>query len=133
MGAIEARRGRYERNLSALDRAMVRTDRGDRVSAASLLRRPGVRLESLASTGQLPLELEPTARTLDIASLENDVKYEGYLKQERSHAERLRKQERRRIPDDFPFARVPGLSREAVQRFRRFGLRRSGKRRGFPG
>ena len=44
------------------------------------------------------------------------MKYDGYLKQEQARAERTRREERRRIPCDFPFGRVPGLSREVVQR-----------------
>jgi tRNA uridine 5-carboxymethylaminomethyl modification enzyme len=110
-----ARRERYADNLARLDETMVRNDRGDRVPATTLLRRPGVRLEFLAGK-DVSLDLDPATRTLDLASLENEVKYAGYLKQERSHVERLRRQERRRIPDGFPFARVPGLSREVVQR-----------------
>jgi tRNA uridine 5-carboxymethylaminomethyl modification enzyme len=38
------------------------------------------------------------------------------LKQEQARAERAKREERRRIPNDFPFVRVPGLSREVVQR-----------------
>ena len=53
---------------------------------------------------------------LDLASVETEVKYEGYLKQEASRVARASREERRRIPMEFPFARVPGLSREAVQR-----------------
>ena len=34
-----------------------------------------------------------------------------------ARVERTRRQERRRIPDGFTFDRVPGLSREVVQRF----------------
>jgi tRNA uridine 5-carboxymethylaminomethyl modification enzyme len=67
--------------------------------------------------GDIALDLESSTRALDIASLENDVKYAGYLRQEESRAERMRRQERRRIPDSFPFDRVPGLSREVVHRF----------------
>jgi len=48
--------------------------------------------------------------------VETAVKYSGYLKQEASRAERLRREGRRRIPAHFPFVRVPGLSREVVQR-----------------
>jgi tRNA uridine 5-carboxymethylaminomethyl modification enzyme len=110
-----ARRERYTDNLARLDETMVRNDRGERVPATTLLRRPEVRLEFLAGK-DISLDLDPATRTLDLASLENEVKYAGYLKQERSHVERLRRQERRRIPDGFPFARVPGLSREVVQR-----------------
>ena len=89
---------------------------GDRVAASTLLRQPAVRLESLIEQGEVALDLEPSTRALDIASLENNVKYAGYLKQEVSRVERMRRQERRRIPEGFVFARVPGLSREVVQR-----------------
>src|SRR5687767_2025858 len=115
--AFEARRGRHSRNVTALDRTMVRTPKGDRVPASTLLRRPEVRLQSLVDGGEVRLDLEPSTRALDVASLENDIKYAGYLRQEESRAERMRRQERRRIPDGFSFARVPGLSREVVFRF----------------
>src|SRR5207253_9319262 len=55
-------------------------------------------------------------RAIDSSSVETTVKYAGYLKQEQARAERARREERRRIPGDFPFARVPGLSREVVHR-----------------
>jgi tRNA uridine 5-carboxymethylaminomethyl modification enzyme len=114
--AFEARRARHARNVASLDRTMVRASRGERVAASTLLRRPDVRLQSLVDEGDVALDLEPSARALDVASLENDVKYAGYLKQEQSRAERMRRQERRRIPDGFAFDRVPGLSREVIQR-----------------
>ncbi len=44
------------------------------------------------------------------------MKYAGYLRRQESEIERAREDERRRIPGDFPFDRVPGLSREVVQR-----------------
>jgi tRNA uridine 5-carboxymethylaminomethyl modification enzyme len=113
---FEARRGRYERNLNALDRTMVRTDRGDRVAASQHLKSPAVRLKSLQESEDVALEIEPTAADLDLASVETSVKYAGYLKQESSRAERVRREERRRIPEGFPFGRVPGLSREVVHR-----------------
>jgi tRNA uridine 5-carboxymethylaminomethyl modification enzyme len=75
-----------------------------------------VRLEALLARGDAALDLAETTRELDVASIENEIKYAGYLKQEAARADRMRRQERRRIPDDFPFARVPGLSREVVQR-----------------
>ncbi len=113
---FEARRERHARNANTLDRSMVRTERGDRVAASTMLRQPGVRLDSLIEQGEVALDLESSTRALDVASLENDVKYAGYLKQEMAHVARTRQQERRRIPEGFVFARVPGLSREVVQR-----------------
>ncbi len=113
---FEARRRRYESNLDALQRAQVRDQAGDRVSAAQLLKQPSVRLEHLVAEGQVTLAIDDETRAMDIASVETTVKYDGYLKQEQARAERARREERRRIPGDFPFARVPGLSREAVHR-----------------
>ena len=113
---FEARRDRHARNLAALDHIRVRTDRGDRVSASAMLRRPEVRLEKLLERGEVTLNLESATHALDVASLENEIKYAGYLRRELARVERLRLQEQRRIPDGFAFARVPGLSREAIQR-----------------
>jgi len=53
---------------------------------------------------------------IDLASAETAAKYVGYLRRQESEIERARRDERRRIPSDFPFEGVPGLSREVVQR-----------------
>ncbi len=108
---FEERRSRYASNLARLE-ATVEVAPGERLPAVQALRRPEVRLAGLIESG-LDLEVE---NDLDVASLETAVKYEGYLKQEASRAERLQRSERRRIPTGFPFARVPGLSNEVVQR-----------------
>jgi tRNA uridine 5-carboxymethylaminomethyl modification enzyme len=50
--------------------------------------------------------------------VETTVKYAGYLRRQESEIERARRDERRRIPQNFPFDCVPGLSREVVQRLR---------------
>jgi tRNA uridine 5-carboxymethylaminomethyl modification enzyme len=113
---FEARRARYSRNMAVLDRTLVRTARGQRVAASQALCQPPVRLQALIDDGQVALEIDASAQGLDVASLETTIKYAGYLKQEAARAERMRREERRRIPDGFPFARVPGLSREVVQR-----------------
>ena len=113
---FEARRGRYARNLETLDRTMVRTDRGDRAAASQWLRTPAVRLQALREAGDVVLEVDDTTVDLDVTSVETTVKYAGYLRQEMACVERSRREERRRIPPDFPFTRVPGLSREVLQR-----------------
>ena len=113
---FEARRSRYETNLAVLDHTTVRTARGHRVTASQALCQPAIRLQALVDEGQVALDVDASAQGLDVASLETTIKYAGYLKQEASRAERLRKEERRRIPEGFPFARVPGLSREVIHR-----------------
>jgi len=110
------RKGRYERNRSAVLSASVVAARGVRMPANRALKQPEVRLAALVDSGQLALDLDPTAPDVDLASIETDFKYEGYIHRQSASVERQRRQESRRIPAGFPFAGIPGLSREMVER-----------------
>jgi tRNA uridine 5-carboxymethylaminomethyl modification enzyme len=113
---FQLRQARYSRNLRTLDETLVRTAGGDGVSATQLLRQPEIRLERMLADRQVPLDVDESNPAVDIASVETTVKYAGYLRRQESEIERARRDERRRIPRGFPFDRVPGLSREVVQR-----------------
>lgn len=113
---FEARRGRFDRNLRMLESTPVRTSAGERVTAGQFLRQPAVRLEELVRDRAVRLEIEPRTGEIDLMSAEASVKYVGYLRRQEHEVERARRDERRRIPADFPFDRIPGLSREVVQR-----------------
>ena len=110
-----ARRDRFGQNLKRMREVSVRTDAGER-PAVQVLRQPEVRLNTLVESGAVRLDIADQYRDLDIASVETELKYEGYLKQEAARVARSTREERRRIPDAFPFSRVPGLSNEVVQR-----------------
>ena len=96
---------------------MVRTTSGDRVAVAHLLKQPEVRLGDLVRDGLLPrFDIDRRTAAIDIVSVETIVKYSGYIRRQENDIVRARREEGRRIPRGFPFHRVPGLSREAVQR-----------------
>ena len=82
-----------------------------------LLRRPEVRISEM--------EVFITARTGAVLSpaewkaVETEIKYEGYLTQQRRQVEQVRKLEGRRIPGDLAFRAIPGLSREVVEKMER--------------
>jgi tRNA uridine 5-carboxymethylaminomethyl modification enzyme len=99
--------------------------------ASRYLRQPEVRLDELVRGG-LSLELS-VDDPLDVQSLESAVKYEGYLRQEASRAQRARRDEGRAIPEDFPFARVPGLSHEVIQRLNEVRPQTLGQASRLPG
>lgn len=111
------RRNRYELNVDRLQRSWVRVEGGARVPAAQALRRPELSLSSLMASGEVAMETTALDELLDVSSVETTVKYEGYLHRQEQAVVRAQHAERRRIPDAFPFERVPGLSREMVQRF----------------
>jgi tRNA uridine 5-carboxymethylaminomethyl modification enzyme len=110
------RQDRFGRNLERVGRAWV-TVSGNRIPAPQALKQPQVRLDRLVDAG-LPFERASSAAgaALDLASVETEFKYEGYLRRQQASVERQRRQDGRRIPDTFAFAGVPGLSREMVQR-----------------
>jgi len=129
---FEARRDRFERNSERLHHTRIQVEGAGR-TAAEFIRQPNVRLADLIDRGEIVLDLENESRELDVASVETAVKYEGYLKQEAARVARASRQERRRIPDEFPFARVPGLSREAVQRLSQIRPETLGQASRIPG
>ena len=53
---------------------------------------------------------------MDVPSLETVVKYHGYIRRQESEIARRSREENRRIPKEFSYAGVPGLSAEVVQR-----------------
>jgi len=110
---FEARTGRLDRNRARLQ-SSTRLDDGVRGSVWRRLKRPEVRLGDVAVG--LDLELTPDAGELDAASLETEVKYEGYVARQRVEVARAQRDEWRGIPEDFRYAGVPGLSNEIVQR-----------------
>jgi tRNA uridine 5-carboxymethylaminomethyl modification enzyme len=109
------RRARLDRNRARLSATFVRSSSGATMSAAQLLKQPDVTVGDLGDKG-VRLETDPSRVAIDLATLETDVKYEGYLRRQQSEVERAMRDERRRIPAGFAYSRVPGLTRESVQR-----------------
>jgi len=100
-----------------LKRSWVSVDGGGRIPASQALRRPEVTLAKLEADGDVVIETTAADRVLDLSSVETTTKYEGYLLRQTQAVARAQRSELRKIPDAFPFERVPGLSREMVQRF----------------
>ena len=114
-GRFLDRKSRFERNRRAIESSRVDI-LGVKVPTPRALKQPEVRLETLVAEGQIRLDLDSDNPSLDLASIETDFKYEGYLRRQQTHVDRQRRQEGRSIPESFEFAGIPGLSREMVQR-----------------
>lgn len=114
---FRSREDRFNRNVAAVRSARIRVASGATLSGDRALRQPSVTLQSLANLGDVVLEDPPTNASFETASVETTLKFEGYLKRQEEAVARARRHEDRVIPPGFPFERVPGLSREMVQRF----------------
>jgi tRNA uridine 5-carboxymethylaminomethyl modification enzyme len=113
---FQSRRNRFLRNVETLSRTWVKVESGDSMPAAQALKRPEKTLADLIESSGIALEISDRDRALDLASVETEIKYEGYLRRQSQSVAKSLAAERRRIPEGFPFDKIPGLSREIVQR-----------------
>ncbi|MDE1176779.1 MAG: tRNA uridine-5-carboxymethylaminomethyl(34) synthesis enzyme MnmG [Edaphobacter sp.] len=105
------------------------------ISYAQLLKRPAITIEAiwpaltpliaakpeLAAWTETITEAEPLPVWVrnEIKTVETEIKYEGYLNQQRKAMEKLRSSEQKQIPETFDYEAVPGLSREMREKLGR--------------
>ncbi len=111
---FEARRDRLEINRRRAAEGRVVID-GESTTAAQALSRPPVSIDEVRRQGVV-FELDEARPDLDAGTLMADFKYGGYLKRHAANLVRGQADEARKIPEDFVYAGVPGLSREVVER-----------------
>ena len=128
--SFRARAARFETNLGRIRASSVRDVSGAKVTVEQWLKQPGSSLSQLALEG---FALEQPVSRLDIPSVETTVKYQGYLKRQESDIRRRSRDEHRRIPLDFPYSSVPGLSTEAIQRLKQVQPETIGQATRIPG
>jgi tRNA uridine 5-carboxymethylaminomethyl modification enzyme len=86
-----------------------------------------------SSTAAVALPMLPVATRNEMKTVETEIKYAGYLDQQRKSIERLKKAEQRLIPDWFDYGKVSGLSREMNEKLERVRPRTLGHASRIPG
>ncbi|HXO38071.1 MAG TPA: tRNA uridine-5-carboxymethylaminomethyl(34) synthesis enzyme MnmG, partial [Candidatus Acidoferrum sp.] len=112
---------------------------------AQLLKRPEIVIEDLAGVvaegypeyfegiePRVEGRLSSAARN-EMKTVETEIKYAGYLDQQRKSIERLKKAEQHVIPDWFDYGKVSGLSREMNEKLQRVRPRTLGHASRIPG
>lgn len=94
----------------------------DRISLFDLLKRPEwnlARMREAGFLGNLDSEIPAWQIPFVDESVEVVAKYEGYIKRELELLERVASHEEKKIPADFSFSRISGMSKEVVERLER--------------
>jgi tRNA uridine 5-carboxymethylaminomethyl modification enzyme len=112
---FERKQAQKELVRAWLDQNRVPVD--DRPTAAVWLRRPEAHIGTLADAIRTAVGQELVHGVLE--TIEIELKYAGYITQQRRQVERLRDAEGRNIPADFSYRDIPGLSREVREKFER--------------
>lgn len=127
---FEARQERIERERSRLEQTCLKPNGEWTAWLASLNSVPLVDTTSLAAilrrpelTYQMVVERHPAPEPLgdrEAFRLETEVKFAGYFKRQAQDIERVRKMERIKLPADFDYAVIPGLSVEVREKLNNF-------------
>jgi tRNA uridine 5-carboxymethylaminomethyl modification enzyme len=95
----------------------------DRLALSDLLKRPEWNVSRLREKGFLSFvfssSLDPWNHRFVEEAAEVSVKYEGYIKRELELLEKVKNHEQRKIPLNFDFSAVSGLSVEVQERLKR--------------
>jgi tRNA uridine 5-carboxymethylaminomethyl modification enzyme len=65
--------------------------------------------------------------------IEIEIKYEGYIRRQSEATRKLKEMERRKIPPDFDYSSVPGLSRELTAKLSQVAPATIGQMERIPG
>tara|TARA_B100000963_G_C22360014_1_gene551143 strand:- start:192 stop:734 length:543 start_codon:yes stop_codon:yes gene_type:complete len=96
---------------------MIKIKLSQKTPAFKVLKRPEVSI--------FDIDLETTKKKTSLADwlkedvlydLESDIKYEGYINRHLREISRLLKHENQKIPKNFIFSSVPGLSKEGLEK-----------------
>lgn len=85
------------------------------VSLADLLRRPELKISDLGSLTGLKIMVAPEVEL----EVQQQVKYEGYIKRQQEQVDRFKKLETISLPAEMDYTGLPGLSHEVVEKLNR--------------
>jgi tRNA uridine 5-carboxymethylaminomethyl modification enzyme len=88
---------------------------GEPITFAQALARPLVTLEDVVARG-FDFDVTAPEAQWDSATLVAECKYDGYVRREAAQWQRTLARQHRRIPGDFEYRDIPGLSREIRER-----------------
>ncbi len=106
------KRKRTEKVIEFLRKEKIRDEKGDSITVVNYLKKPGANLSGLMDKIKLPEAL----RDEEIRFVESEIKYEGYIRKQEKEIARLMKLDSMLIPQDLDYSRVPGLTREQVEK-----------------
>jgi len=119
-----------EEELQRIKKTRMKIDGTDRnESLEQLLKRPEITYEFIE-------EASPSDKTLTEEikkQVEIQVKYEGYIQRQMEMADRLKKIEEKRIPENFDYASVNGLSKEILSKLQEVRPTNLGQASRIPG
>jgi tRNA uridine 5-carboxymethylaminomethyl modification enzyme len=127
--AYEKRRAKLKSVFIVLEKTKILNDKKERVSLREMVKKPENRLASMLQYAGLS---EPLTGE-EIRHVEAEIKYEGYLRKQDKEIARLLRIDGQKIPPGVDFGQIHGLTREAVEKMRKYEPRTIRELKKIPG
>ncbi len=103
-----------QKDLESIEAPEKRSRLSGSYTASNLLRRPEIKISNLE---RIIKEINPAEMDkLELKIVEESIKYQGYVEREKKEAAKISKEEMKRIPENFEYHDIPGLSKEIIEK-----------------
>ena len=103
---------RIEKAMHFLQKERIITENKEKLRLKDLLKKPEVKFKNVVEYKKFSGLLTDE----EIRHVESEVKYEGYLKKQEKEIARIKKIEGEKIPENTNFRKIPGLTREVMEK-----------------
>lgn len=120
---------KLDRVFTRLQKGKIRLKNKQTITLNDFLKRPDIRFENVIEYKKFDESLDHE----DIRHIESEIKYEGYLKKQRKEIAKTKKSDRVRIPSGIDFKKIPGLTKEVVEKLEKFSPKTIGEAKKISG
>lgn len=110
--AFFEKKRRLGRVMVFMRQTKIQPEGKEKLSLEEWIKKPHIRIENVLEYAKLPVIL--TAE--EMRAVESEIKYEGYVRRQEKEIARMKRMDRVRIPHGLDFKKIPGLTREAVDK-----------------
>jgi len=103
---------RINKIMIFLQKEKIKTAKKEKATLKDFLKKPDARLKNMVEYKKFLIHLTEE----EMRHIESEVKYEGYLKKQEKEIARLKKTDKLKIQENLDFRKIPGLTKEVVER-----------------
>lgn len=126
---FQKKQERLKKVMLFCEREKFREEKGQNISLKDFLKKPEAKWENVIK--YIPSEMLLTDE--EKRYCESEIKYEGYIKKQEKEIARISRLDGEKIPEDFSFSKVPGLTLEVIEKLEKFAPRTIGEAKQIPG
>jgi tRNA uridine 5-carboxymethylaminomethyl modification enzyme len=127
--AYQKKQERIQKAMHFLDKEKIITENKEKMRLMDLLKKPEVKFKNVVEYKKFNGLLTDE----EIRHVEYEVKYEGYLKKQEKEIARIAKIEGEKIPKSTNYRKIPGLTREVIEKLEEIQPQTIGEVKKIPG